>query len=172
MNLGAILAADLGWAIGNKANPNGLPWENIPEDFKSFQKITKEYKRVVMGHETWKQIFKILGKPLPGRECIVLSKTLTEPPHPDVKLFHSVEKVLAYLGDDPACIIGGAQIYAAFLPYINDIYLSVVHTTHDADCFVSSDLISEFHENTDNSVVLVDGSDGRTRVVFHHYVRE
>lgn len=131
----SIFATDLNAAIGNSANENGLPWKDIPEDFKHFREVTKLYKHVVMGRTTWEAIFKKLGKPLSGRENIVLSTTLTEPPHPDVKVFASVKEILDYLETKDFCVIGGAKTYEAFAPYVDMMVVTTVHERYPADCW-------------------------------------
>lgn len=168
-----ILAADLNFAIGNSANENDLPWENIPEDFKHFREITKLYKYVVMGKTTWETIFKKLGKPLPGRENIILSTTMTEPPHPEVKVFSLVDDILDYLTHKDFCIIGGAKTYEAFAPYADIIAMTKIHATHQADCWIRKEMITDsFYEDGAQQKTLREKTEAAPLVTVHFYKRK
>lgn len=166
-----IFASDLGSAIGQSTRENGLPWENIPEDFKSFQTISKACGRVLMGGNTWRTIFKMLGKALPGRENIVISRTITEPPFPGVLVFNSFESAMKYLSDKDVICIGGAQIYDLFVPYADEIFFTKVHALHDqADCFIRKEIFDEFKEVGPETVLLED-SISQIKATLHYYQR-
>ncbi len=101
-----------------------LPW-HLPADLKRFKAITMGMsgdKPMIMGRKT----FDSLGRPLPGRRHIVLTRDRgwrAEAAEP----VHSVEAALAAAGPDEATVIGGADIFAAFAPYATRFELTEVH---------------------------------------------
>lgn len=165
-----IFAGDLALAIGQASNDNGLPWENIPEDFKNFQLVTKACGRVLMGGETWRAIFKLRGKPLPGRENIVISRTMTEPPYPGVLVFNSFEAAMEYLKDKDVTCIGGAQIYKQFVPYATELFFTRVHAIFDkADCFMDKAIFRGFNEVLKEMLILREDTPDQVMVTAHYY---
>jgi dihydrofolate reductase len=97
-----------------------LPW-HLPEDLKHFRRLTID-KPVVMGRKT----FESIGKPLPRRQNIVLTRD-TAFTAEGVEVAHSVEEALCLAGDVPEiAIIGGAQIFNAFAPAVNTAYVTRV----------------------------------------------
>jgi len=83
---------------------------------------------MIMGRKT----FESFPKPLPGRRHIVLTRD------PDwhaegAEVVHTVEEALLSAGDGDVAIIGGAQIYAMFLPLAQRIELTQIHASIDGD---------------------------------------
>jgi dihydrofolate reductase len=110
---------------------NRLPW-HLPEDLKRFKQLTLG-GCLVMGRKTYASI----GRPLPGRTNIVISRELISPPE-GILVAPSPEAALTVaedLGEKKVFIIGGAQIYAQMLPLANRMYLTTVHTISAADTF-------------------------------------
>lgn len=104
-----------------------IPW-HLPEDFRWFKRATLG-GIVVMGRKT----FESLGKPLPGRQNIVISSSQK---FAGVENVNSVEAFLAQKNDGrEVWVIGGSQIYAALLPYCSDLYLSLVYLEPQGDAF-------------------------------------
>lgn len=104
-----------------------LPW-HLPEDLKHFRKITLGHP-VIMGRRTWQS----LGKPLPGRENIVVSR---EPGFeaPGASVAASLEGAIALCADEPvAFVIGGAEIYAAALPLAHGLVLTEIDADYAGD---------------------------------------
>src|SRR5437867_12872726 len=97
-----------------------IPWR-LPEDFMWFKQITTGHV-IVMGRKT----FESIGKPLPNRETIVLSRSPFS--HPGVKTIHGLEELPAVVGDRPVFICGGAQLYEQTLPMCSDLYLTLVRS--------------------------------------------
>ena len=121
-----IAAVDEGGAIGKG---NALPW-HLPADLRWFKQKTLG-KPVIMGRETCESI----GKPLPGRTNIVLSRAWTTAPAGFV-LARSSDEALRLAGSaSEAMIAGGAQVFAEFLPRAHRIYLTEVHHRFDGDTF-------------------------------------
>lgn len=102
-----------------------MPW-HLPEDMKFFRKTTTGHP-VVMGRKTWES----LGRPLPNRRNIVLSRQLHEAP--GAEIVRSVEELdsLGLSGD--VFIIGGAEIYRLLLPRTSAFYLTVLDRTAEGD---------------------------------------
>jgi dihydrofolate reductase len=100
-----------------------LPWR-LPDDLRRFRALTLGHA-VIMGHAT----FASLGRPLDGRRCIVLSRR-RDLRIPGCLVAHSIEEALeAARGEAKAFVIGGAEVYAAFLPRAERLLLTWV----DAD---------------------------------------
>lgn len=105
---------------------NALPW-HLPADLKHFKRLTVG-KPIVMGRKT----FESIGKPLPGRHNIVMTRD------PDwraegVTVVANLAEAVAAGGLDPrtrveeVMIIGGAAVYAEALPIATRVYLTEVH---------------------------------------------
>ena len=115
---------------------NKMLW-HIPEDFKYFKSVTLG-KPCVMGRKTYESIFDALGKPLPGRDSIVITRGGFEDGHAIVtsSLENAIEKATALTADE-VMIIGGAQIYNLALEsdLVDKIYLTQVHQSPEGDAF-------------------------------------
>jgi len=99
---------------------NTLPW-HIPEDLQHFRQLTLG-KPIIMGRKTYESI----GKPLPKRTNIVITRDTTFNA-PGVICYSSVPEALQAFSHVPeVCIIGGAQIFALSLAYINVLHLTTV----------------------------------------------
>ena len=108
---------------------NGIPW-HLPEDLRNFKRLTMGHP-ILMGRRTWES----LGRPLPGRQNIVLSRSGISVP-PEVLLLRDVaELARTELMHEEVMVIGGAQIYAALLPELERLYVSRVPGVHGADTF-------------------------------------
>lgn len=106
---------------------NALPWR-LPEDLKHF-KTTTLGKPVIMGRKTWES----LGRPLPGRRNIVVSRNATYM-LAGGELFPSLDAALAACSDDPECfVIGGAELYRQALPLAQQIHLTEIDIEVEGD---------------------------------------
>jgi dihydrofolate reductase len=104
-----------------------LPW-HLPEDLKHFKKLTLGHP-IIMGRRTWESF----GKPLPGRENIVISR---KPGYeaPGASVAATLEGAVALCTGEPlAFVIGGAEIYAAALPLANALVLTEIHEAREGD---------------------------------------
>lgn len=95
-----------------------LPW-HLPEDLKFFRRMTTGHP-IVMGRKTWES----LGRPLPNRRNLVLSRTLAEALGAEVLPGLDALDALALKGH--VYIIGGAAIYELLLPRTDEILLTVL----------------------------------------------
>src|SRR5688572_14324316 len=107
---------------------NKIPW-HLPEDFKWFKKMTTG-NIVVMGRKT----FESIGKPLPNRTTIVLSRSGFS--YPGVQTITDLSEL--QLEERDIFICGGAQIYEQTLPLCSDLYLTLVKRTVEGDAFFPS----------------------------------
>lgn len=125
-----VLAVGDGGVIGKDGK---VPW-HIPEDLKHFKAMTLGHA-IVMGRKTWDEV----GKPLPGRRNLVVSRTVRELPGAEV--FATLEEAIAgaRTTDPEPRVIGGAQIYAAALPLATTIHLTEVHREVAGDTFFHLD---------------------------------
>ena len=120
-----IFAMDKNNGIGYN---NRLPWY-LPADFAYFKKVTMG-QPVIMGRKT----FESIGKPLPGRLNIVITRSASFS-HEGCIVVNSVDKAKELTKDKEAFIIGGAEIYRAFLPIADKLYITVIDKTFEADTF-------------------------------------
>lgn len=121
-----IVAMDAQRAIGLC---NGLPWR-LPEDMKLFKKYTMGHP-ILMGRKTWESF----GRPLPGRQNIVLTRDSTYRAEGAQVIHHIAELEDMELMHPEVMVIGGAQVYAALLPHMAKLYVSEVDGVHEADTF-------------------------------------
>lgn len=111
----------------------GLPWR-IPEDLKHFKNVTLGHA-IIMGRKT----FDSIGRPLPGRRNIVISRTASAIEGCEVARDLESALALARTTDDEPRIIGGATIYEAALPLATKIFLTEVHRDVEGDVFFHLD---------------------------------
>jgi len=112
---------------------NDLPWY-LPEDLKHFKEITMGHT-VLMGRKTYDSIIKRLGKPLPGRINVVITRQEDFQAQGGVLVFHSLEQALDALKKDDIYIIGGAQIFASALPLAQKMHVTHVHKDYKGDVY-------------------------------------
>lgn len=118
---------------------NALPWR-LPNDLKYFRAVTIG-KPVIMGRKTWES----LGRPLPGRTNIVITRQSGYVPagsNESVRVVASLQEALALAdsvaqrdGVDESVVIGGAEIYSQALPLCHRLYLTEVHAVVDGDAY-------------------------------------
>jgi len=128
----AISATDR--AIGKEGK---LLW-HIPDDMKRFKSLTMGHP-VIMGRKTFDSIVSYLGGPLPGRTNIVVTRSNIS--IDGCLVFHTIEEALAAAHGIDAVEIhigGGSEIYEQVLPFVDRLYLTLVHDTKDADAFFPS----------------------------------
>ena len=128
MPLSMIVAMSENRVIGRDGD---LPWR-LSSDLQRFKKITMDH-HMIMGRATWDSI----GRPLPGRTSVVISRTQTID-HEGVLTVRSIQEAVEVCGDDPEpFVIGGAQIFDLAMPLVDTIYLTIVHAEIEGDVFLS-----------------------------------
>ncbi len=130
---------------------NQLLW-HISADMKYFRKVTTGYP-VIMGYRTWLSI----GRPLPGRKNIVITKQRFEAPEAVVQVPDVSAAFSAAEGSDKCFIIGGAKTYERTLDVADRLYITHVYTEiSDADAYFPEinlsiwEKLSETEEETDS----------------------
>ena len=122
--VGMVWAQAHGGVIGARG---GMPW-HLPEDLAHFRRLTTG-ATVVMGRHTWDSLPDRF-RPLPDRANVVLTSDRTWSA-PGAQPAGSVEEVLA--GHRSCWVIGGGQVYAAFLPHAQRLVVTEVDTRVDGD---------------------------------------
>ncbi len=126
---------------------NELPWK-LPEDLKYFKQVTSG-KAIIMGRTTYES----LGRPLPNRTNIVMTRDADWEGPIGTRVVHSLEAALALAEavavsnyQDEVVVIGGAQIYAQLLPQVERLYITEVHTEVTGDAFFPEFNMTEWQE--------------------------
>ncbi|MEM7262589.1 MAG: dihydrofolate reductase [Planctomycetota bacterium] len=119
MRISLIVATDLDGVIGRDGT---LPWR-LPADLAYFKRTTMGCP-IIMGRKTYESI----GRPLPGRQNVVLTRDASFVAD-GCDVVTDLDAALAAVGEvDEVFVIGGAQIYAAFLDRADRLHHTVVHT--------------------------------------------
>ena len=132
MTLGVVWAQSSDRYIGTDGR---LPWY-LPEDLARFRALTTGHP-VIMGRATWESLPDRF-RPLPGRENIVLSRVAdqgeaVDGPLRGAQVVGSVDEALTLVAGSDAWVIGGAQVYRAFLPHADRLEITQVDTVIGAD---------------------------------------
>jgi dihydrofolate reductase len=123
----AIVACTPSGVIGLNG---AMPWK-LASDLRRFKSMTMG-GTLVMGRKTYDSI----GKPLPGRETIVLSRSASQGEKAEhLHWFDSAEAVLLLANElgKPVYIVGGAEIYKIFFPLCDEIWLTRVWSSVQGD---------------------------------------
>ncbi|MDE8651643.1 dihydrofolate reductase [Novosphingobium album (ex Liu et al. 2023)] len=139
-------------ANGTIGRDGALPW-HIPADLKRFKALTMG-KPMIMGRKT----FASFPKPLPGRRHIVLTRD-SHWRAPGAEIAHSLAEALALAGDGEVAVIGGAEVYAAFLPLARRIELTEIHADYPGDTHMPA-LGAEWRETVREAHPAEDGRPG------------
>ncbi len=144
----AIAAMSLNRVIGRAGQ---IPW-HLPEDFKWFKHLTMGHV-LVMGRRT----FESIGRPLPGRQTIVLTRSGWQ--HPGVTTAAGLGALPLPSGDSRTVFIcGGAEVYAQALPLCSDLYLTRLKRAVEGDAFFPSfedrfQLVAELRDTPDFTIL-------------------
>jgi dihydrofolate reductase len=149
-----LLAASENDVIGRDGD---LPWY-LPTDLRRFKALTAGHV-VVTGRLNHDSIMNRLGRPLPGRITVVVTRKADRPGEGPVIYQPSVGAALSvarsieeFAGRDEVFVIGGAQIYAETLPEADTIYLTRVHANVEGEVRMPAGWLDGFK--------LVDREDG------------
>lgn len=128
MKLSIIVAVATNNVIGRD---NDLPW-HLSADLRRF-------KRLTMGHHllVGRKTFEAIGRPLPGRQMIVLSRGRPSLPE-SVKLAPCLEAAIDLArsaGETEAFVAGGSEIYRLAMPRADRLYLTRIHRDFEGDAF-------------------------------------
>ena len=129
MSIKLICAVSKNNVIGNN---NKLPW-SISEDLKRFRELTSE-NIIVMGRKTYDSI----GRPLPKRENLVLSKN-KKLKIENAKVFNTPQEILDFYHkreeEKDLFIIGGNYIYELFIEYCDYLLITFVDKEYKGDAY-------------------------------------
>lgn len=128
MEISIIAAVARNRVIGRD---NELPWR-LADDLKRFKGLTMGH-HVLVGRKTWESI----GRPLPGREIIVVStgsRALPEHVHAAASVEEGIARARDY-DETELFVAGGAAIFAATLPLCDRIYLTHVEADVPGDVY-------------------------------------
>ena len=148
MRSAIVVAAAENGAIGKD---NRLLW-HLPDDLKRFKSLTLG-KPIVMGRKT----FESIGKPLPGRTNIVISRqdhlalpgcVVVDSLPAALNFAQSQQPMSALPEATEAMIIGGAEIYRQSLPFANIVHRTRVHASADGDVFFPELSPTEWRETS------------------------
>ena len=119
-----IVAVDQNWAIGR----SGAQLVYIPADLKRFKELTLG-RPVILGRKTLATFPG--GKPLKGRENLILSRTMTELPE-GAHVFPDLDSLLT-CAPEHSMVIGGESVYRALLPHCDRAYVTKIDAAFPAD---------------------------------------
>jgi len=137
--ISAIVSIGKNLVIGRQ---DKLMWP-IPEDLKRFKRLTMGHP-VIMGRKTFESILASLGKPLPGRTNIVITRDSKVRPllqRSDLCIVHSLEEAIqkaSEVDQEEVFIGGGAQIYQQALPMTDCLYLTLIDDEKEGDAYFPS----------------------------------
>jgi dihydrofolate reductase len=135
INLIVAMAKNRVIGAGNK-----MPW-HLPADFAWFKRQTMGHP-VIMGRKT----FESIGRPLPGRENIVVSRNVSWRAE-GVQTCHALDAALQRCGADAEVfVIGGATLYAQALPLAERIFLTEVDAAPEGDTWFPPLSVKEWRE--------------------------
>jgi dihydrofolate reductase len=140
MKISLIAAVAKNNVIGKE---NNLTWR-LPIDFKRFKSITSDHY-ILMGRKS----FESLGKPLPNRTHLVITRNPSYQVPEGHYVFGSVESAFIFckkIGIDLLFIIGGGEIYTQTLPLADELLLTEVEASPDGDAYFPEFDHSEWEE--------------------------
>ncbi|MCB9810621.1 MAG: dihydrofolate reductase [Candidatus Nomurabacteria bacterium] len=114
---------------------NKLLW-HVPEDLKHFKSLTLGHP-VIMGRKTFESIVQILGKPLPGRTNIIVTRN-SDYQHEGVKTATSLEKAFTIAQEENPTEIhigGGEEIWRLSFPYVDRLHLTFFDDEPEGDAY-------------------------------------
>ncbi|USN89056.1 MAG: dihydrofolate reductase [Candidatus Nomurabacteria bacterium] len=124
---------------------NSLLW-HVPADLQRFKELTLGHP-IIMGRKTFESILAILGKPLPGRTNIVVTRDETYR-YNTAKIAHSLEEAITIANEEQPAEIhigGGAELYRQAIPLVSKLHVTWFDNEPEADTFFPS-FLDEFIE--------------------------
>lgn len=109
---------------------NGMPW-HLPDDLKYFKARTMG-KPMLMGRKT----FESIGKPLPGRTSLVMTRDAAWRGPEGVVVVRSLDEALEWARNAPElCVVGGAEVFRLAWPFARRLFLTRIHAQIPGDTF-------------------------------------
>jgi dihydrofolate reductase len=136
MTITVLAAVGANLAIGRDGD---MPW-HLPQDLAHFKAVTMGHP-LVMGRKTYDSI----GRALPGRRTIVITRQ--QGWHaPSVEVAHSLPEALALAGPADVFVVGGSDVYRQALPFADQMLLTEVEQSPQADVFFPAVDPADWHE--------------------------
>jgi dihydrofolate reductase len=144
-----------------------LPWR-LPNDLRRFKELTLGHA-VIMGRKTYDSIVQSLGRPLPGRDNIVLTRSAgfqCDGCIPVVSVDDALREAHQRRPGAEVFVIGGAEIYRLTLPRATRLYMTELDDDFDGDTFFPGYDASQWREEARER-----SADGALNYSFVTYVR-
>ncbi|WP_394405892.1 dihydrofolate reductase [Streptococcus sp. 20-1249] len=144
--ISAVWAQDSNGVIGKNQT---IPWR-LPADLQHFKETTMGHA-MVMGRVTFDGIG---GRVLPNRISIILTRDKDySVANNQVLVMHSVQEILDwYVGQEKNLyVIGGAQVFRAFEPYLDEVVLTEIHDQYEGDTYFPSEFDWSIFEQVDEN---------------------
>lgn len=142
MTLSILVAHDQQRVIGVN---NQLPW-HLPSDLKHVKSLTTG-NTLVMGRAT----FESIGKPLPNRRNVVLTRNKSFKPE-GVDVIHSFEEIYDLPGH--VFIFGGQSLFEEMIDKVDDMYITVIEDKYNGDTFFPPYTFKDWEVASSNKGVL------------------
>ena len=161
MTIALVVAAARNGVIGRDGQ---MPWR-LSSDLKRFKSITMG-RPIIMGRKTWESI----GRPLPGRENIVISRQANfDAPGAIVvqSLAEAIERARGKAGEGDIFIVGGGQIYGEAMPMADTLHVTHVETEAKGDAFFPTIVEDTWEATHEERIPAGDKDDFSTRYVIY-----
>lgn len=132
-NIPVVIVAGIGAKTRAIGKDNKLLF-HVPDDLKRFKELSIGHP-IIMGRKTFESIVKILGKPLPHRTNIIVTRDESYK-HEGTKVAHSLEQAFALATSEyprEIHIGGGAEMYKQALPYVDKLFLTLFESDAQGD---------------------------------------
>jgi len=130
MSISLIAAVAKNGVIGHE---NDLPWY-LPEDLKKFKELTTGHP-VLMGRKTFDSVMRRLGKPLPNRLNILITRDKDHKVPPEVIVYTDLQQAIEDYKDKKLFIGGGGQIFEQTIDKADTLYITHVDFESKGDSF-------------------------------------
>lgn len=134
-NIPVVIVAGIGTKTRAIGKDNQILF-HVPDDLKRFKELTVG-KPVIMGRKTFESIVAMLGKSLPGRTNIVVTRD-EKYAYEDVLVAHTLEEALTRASEEnpeEIHIGGGAEMYKQALSYVDRLHLTLFDDDRAGDTF-------------------------------------
>lgn len=107
---------------------------HVPDDLKRFKELSMGHP-IIMGRKTFESIVAMIGKPLPGRTNIIVTRDESYS-YKGTKIVHSLERAFEVAASEyprEIHIGGGAEMYKQSLPYVDKLFLTLFDDDREGD---------------------------------------
>lgn len=132
-NIPIVIVAGIGARTRAIGKDNQLLF-HVPDDLRRFKELTLGHP-IILGRKTFESIVSMLGKPLPGRTNIVLTRDESYAP-PGALVAHSLEEAFESAAKENPREIhigGGEELYQMTLPYVDKLFLTLFDDDREGD---------------------------------------